>query len=338
MEEDIARPEAVGEDAFWEGSVRPERLGDYIGQQRVKENLSVFIEAAAARHEPLDHILFYGPPGLGKTTLAYIVSREMGGQLKTTSGPVLERQGDLAAILTNLEANDVLFIDEIHRLARPIEEILYPAMEDFKLDIMLGKGPGAQSVKIDLPRFTLVGATTRAGSLSAPLRDRFGWLMHLDFYEVDDLLQIILRAAKLKGIRCTEDGCIEIARRARGTPRVALRLLNRVRDFAQVADGAVDGKMARAALDRLEVDDQGLDKMDQRILLTIMDTFGGGPVGLETLSAAIGEEKETIEHTIEPFLLQRGFLTRTPRGRVATERTYRHFGRLPPKTQGGLFS
>ncbi len=336
--DDFVNPAETPTDGEWEGSLRPETLREYIGQEPIKANLDVFIRAARQRGAPLEHILFYGPPGLGKTTIAYIISREMGANLKTTSGPVLEKQGDLAAILTNLEPGDVLFIDEIHRLSRPIEEILYPAMEDFKLDILLGKGPAAQSVRIDLPRFTLVGATTRFGLLSAPLRDRFGVPMHLDFYNHDELGKIITRAAALQGIAMNAEGCRELSSRARGTPRIALRLLNRVRDFAEVGGGIIDGPMAREALDRLQVDREGLDMMDQKILLTVIDMFGGGPVGLDTLAAAVGEEKDTIENTIEPFLLQRGFLVRTPRGRAATERAFRHFGRSVPTKQGGLFS
>lgn len=334
---DLHRATGLSEDAAWEGALRPERLDEYVGQTKIKANLSVFIEAAKARREPLDHILFYGPPGLGKTTLAYIISREMGSNLKSTSGPILEKQGDLAAIVTRLQYGDVLFIDEIHRLSRPIEEILYPAMEDYKLDILLGKGPAAESVKLDLPRFTLVGATTRSGLLSAPLRDRFGWQFHLDYYTTAELREILLRAARLQGVRLEHEGCEEIARRSRGTPRVALRLLNRVRDFAQVGRGVIDLATARQALDRLEVDREGLDTMDQKILATIIDKFGGGPVGLETLAAAVGEEKDTIDTTIEPFLIQRGFLKRTPRGRVATELAYRHLGRQFVTRQGGLF-
>jgi holliday junction DNA helicase RuvB len=325
------------DDAAWEGSLRPGRLDEYIGQKTLKDNLAVFLQAAKARSEPLDHVLFYGPPGLGKTTLAYIISREMGANLISTSGPVLERQGELAAMLTNLQAGDIFFIDEIHRLPKPVEEILYPAMEDFKIDILLGKGPGAQSVKIDLPRFTLVGATTRAGLLSAPLRDRFGWLAHLDFYAPSDLMKILNRAAAMQGIAIEAEGCEQLAARARGTPRIALRLLNRVRDFAEVGGGVIDQATAKEALDRLEVDREGFDVMDQKILTTIIDKFDGGPVGLDTLSAAVGEEKDTIEQTIEPFLLQQGFLVRTPRGRVATERAFRHFGRAVPARQGEMF-
>lgn len=336
MNSDLKLPELDIKDAVLEGAVRPERLGEYIGQQKVKSNLSVFMEAAKARREPLDHILFYGPPGLGKTTLAYIISREMGANLKTTSGPVMERQGDLAAMLTNLQAGDVLFIDEVHRLPKPVEEILYPAMEEYKFDIMIGKGPAAQSVPMTLPKFTLVAATTRLGLLSAPLRDRFGWLAHLDFYTNEELFLIISRASRIQGLRMEEGGGREIAKRARGTPRIALRLLNRIRDFAEVAGGSITEAIARDGLDRLEVDREGLDVMDQKILLTIIDKFGGGPVGLDTLAASVGEEKDTIENTIEPFLLQQGFLARTPRGRVATERAYRHFGRT--YRPGSLFS
>ena len=337
MSDDFIHPASLEDDAVWESTLRPERLGDYIGQESAKENLSVFIQAAKLRRLPMDHILFYGPPGLGKTTLAYIISREMGANLKTTSGPVLEKQGDLAAMLTNLEHGDVLFIDEIHRLSRPIEEILYPAMEDFKLDIVIGQGPAAQSVRLDLPRFTLVGATTRTGLLSAPLRDRFGWPLHLDFYTEQELGKILTRAAALQKISLDAEGCHELARRARGTPRIALRLLNRVRDFADVAGHGIDGETAATALDRLRVDRIGLDSMDQKILQTIIDTFGGGPVGLENLAASVGEEKDTIEHTIEPFLLQRGLVVRTPRGRMATELAFKHMGREKPVIQGEIF-
>jgi Holliday junction DNA helicase RuvB len=336
MNSEIKLPELDMKDAALEGAVRPERLGEYIGQEKVKSNLSVFMGAAKARREPLDHMLFYGPPGLGKTTLAYIISREMGANLKTTSGPVLERQGDLAAMLTNLQAGDVLFIDEVHRLPKPVEEILYPAMEEYKFDIMIGKGPAAQSVPMTLPKFTLVAATTRLGLLSAPLRDRFGWLAHLDFYTNEELFAIISRAARIQGLRMEDGGGREIARRARGTPRIALRLLNRIRDFAEVAGGSISEAIARDGLDRLEVDREGLDVMDQKILLTIIDKFAGGPVGLDTLAASVGEEKDTIENTIEPFLLQQGFLARTPRGRVGTERAYKHFGRS--YRPGSLFS
>ncbi len=331
------RPEGDALDTAWEEPLRPVRLDDYIGQAEMKANLKVGIQAARQRGEPLGHALFFGPPGLGKTTLAHIIATEMGGGLRSTAGPVLLRQGDLAGILTSLEANDILFIDEIHRLPRAVEEILYSAMEDFKLDILLGAGPGAQSVKIDLPRFTLVGATTRAGSLSTPLYDRFTFHEHLNFYTPVDLQQIIERAARLNRIPIEPEGSLALAGRSRGTPRIALRLLSRVRDFAEVGDGVIDGKTACEALDRLHVDEAGLNMMDQKILLTILEKFSGGPVGLETLSAAVGEEKETIEFTIEPYLLQQGFLARTPRGRVLTEHAYRHFGRSIPSSQRKLF-
>lgn len=324
-----------------EGEVlRPSRMSDYIGQRKVKENLSIFIQAASTRGEALDHVLLYGPPGLGKTTLANIIAAEMGVSIRTTSGPAIERPGDLAAILTALEPRDVLFIDEIHRLNCTTEEILYSAMEDGCLDIVIGKGPSARSIRLSLPPFTLVGATTRAGQLTSPLRDRFGVISRLEFYEVEDLKEIVLRAASILRLDITDEGAEEIARRSRGTPRVGNRLLKRVRDFALVwEDGVVTQKIAREALNRLEVDPVGLDQIDQKALKTIIEIFGGGPVGLETLASTIGEESVTIEDVVEPFLLQMGFLQRTPRGRVATVRAYQHLGYSLPQNRAdyGLF-
>jgi Holliday junction DNA helicase RuvB len=311
----------------WQYSLRPRRLQEYIGQEQVKDNLSIFVQAAISRGEALDHVLLYGPPGLGKTTLAGIVANELGVNFRVTSGPAIERSGDLAAILTNLSDRDVLFIDEIHRLSRTVEEILYSAMEDYALDIMIGKGPSARSIRLDLPRFTLVGATTRAGALTAPLRDRFGVICRLEFYQTEELMFIVSRAADILKVSIEPSGAEEIARRSRGTPRIANRLLKRVRDFAQVAgSGTITRTIAQEALARLEVDACGLDKTDQRLLTTIISKFGGGPVGLDTLAASISEETETIEDVYEPFLLQLGFLQRTPRGRVATRAAYEHMG------------
>ncbi len=330
--------ETTNEDGSFELSLRPKILAEYIGQCKAKENLKVFISAARGRGESLDHVLFYGPPGLGKTTLAHIIAAEMGVSIKSTSGPVIEKPGDLAAVLTNLEPGDVLFIDEIHRLSPVVEEILYPAMEDYQLDIMIGQGPSARTIKLDIPRFTLVGATTRAGLLSSPLRDRFGVLVRLEFYTEAELTTIIKRSSGILGVSIDSEGATEIARRSRGTPRIANRLLRRVRDFAEVdGDGSISHGMADQALGRLEVDKQGFDQMDRLLLETIIDKFSGGPVGLDTLAAAIGEEKDTIEDVIEPFLLQQGFINRTPRGRVATHQAYTHLGRTPgsasqPKT------
>lgn len=307
--------------------IRPQIMQDYIGQVAVREQLSMFINAAKMRQEHLDHVLLYGPPGLGKTTLANIVAQEMGATLRQTSGPVLDKPGDLAAILTRLEPNDVLFVDEIHRLSPIVEEILYPAMEDFQLDILIGEGPAAHSVKIDLPPFTLVGATTRAGLLTSPLRDRFGIVQRLEFYSVDELTQIVTRSANILGIQSDELGAREVAQRSRGTPRIANRLLRRVRDFAQVEGrGVIDQKIANAALNLLEVDLLGLDKMDRRLLETIIGHFDGGPVGIDSMATSVGEERGTIEDVIEPFLVQQGFLIRTPRGRIATKRAYEHLG------------
>ncbi|QNO15722.1 Holliday junction branch migration DNA helicase RuvB [Alkalicella caledoniensis] len=319
----------VQEEDNTELSLRPKSLSDYIGQTKVKENMSIFIEAAKRRNEQLDHVLLYGPPGLGKTTLANIVANEMGAGFKITSGPTIERAGDLAAILSSLQPFDVLFIDEIHRLNRVVEEILYPAMEDFSLDIMLGKGPGAQSVRIDIPPFTLIGATTRAGSLSSPLRDRFGVMSKLEFYQQDQLTEIIKRASSILGLQIDEEGATEIARRSRGTPRIANRILKRVRDFAQVkGNGKVDLLTAQKGLELLEIDELGLDKTDRSLLEAIIDCFDGGPVGIESLAATISEEVTTIEDVYEPFLLQIGLINRTLRGRIVTERGYRHLGRL----------
>jgi len=322
----------------FELTIRPRTLDEYIGQERIKNNLKIFIEAAKARGEALDHILFHGPPGLGKTTLAYIISQEMGVNLRATAGPVIEKPGDLAAILTNLEERDVLFIDEIHRLNRVVEEILYPAMEDFKLDLVIGQGPNARTIRLELPRFTLVGATTRIGLLTSPLRDRFGLVSRLDFYKPEELQLIIERSARIYNIEIDPQGSWEIARRSRGTPRIANRLLRRVRDYAQVrGQGIITAEIAQRALDLLEVDQSGLDKMDRKLLLAIIEKFNGGPVGIETLSAAINEEKDTIEEVYEPYLLQEGFIDRTPRGRVVTPLGYRHLGYRPKEGQGRLF-
>ena len=327
MERRIITPDVIEEDLKTEGNLRPQLLVDYIGQEKAKENLKVYIEAAKQRNDALDHVLFYGPPGLGKTTLAGIIANEMGVHLKVTSGPAIEKPGEMAAILNNLQEHDVLFVDEIHRLNRQVEEVLYPAMEDYAIDIMIGKGTSARSIRLELPKFTLVGATTRAGMLTAPLRDRFGVVHHLEYYTENELKTIIIRSAKVLGVEIDEEGAMEMARRSRGTPRLANRLLKRVRDFAQVRyDGKITKEVADFALNLLEVDRYGLDQIDRRILSTIMVQFSGGPVGLETLAAAIGEDSGTIEDVYEPYLIKNGFLVRTPRGRVAGDFAYEHLG------------
>lgn len=323
----IITTDAAEEDIRIEGSLRPQSLAEYIGQEKAKSNLKVYIEAAKSRGEPLDHVLFYGPPGLGKTTLAGIIANEMGTHMKVTSGPAIEKPGEVAAVLNNLQEGDVLFVDEIHRLNRQVEEVLYPAMEDYAIDIMIGKGASARSIRLDLPKFTLVGATTRAGLLTAPLRDRFGVVHHLEYYTVEELATIIRRSSQVLDVEIENDGALELARRSRGTPRLANRLLKRVRDFAQVKyDGRITKEVAVFALDLLEVDRHGLDQLDRRILRTIIEKFSGGPVGLDTLAAALGEDGGTLEDVYEPYLIQNGFLNRTSRGRVATEQSYHHLG------------
>ncbi|MEM9100730.1 MAG: Holliday junction branch migration DNA helicase RuvB [Pseudomonadota bacterium] len=325
--ENLLASNALHDEEVIDRAIRPKALSDYQGQPAVRSQMEIFIEAAQKRQEALDHVLIFGPPGLGKTTLANIIAYEMRASIKHTSGPVLDKAGDLAALLTNLEPNDVLFIDEIHRLSPVVEEVLYPAMEDYQLDIMIGEGPAARSIKIDLPPFTLIGATTRAGLLTSPLRDRFGIVQRLEFYNVKDLTDIVSRSARLLKLEIKEEGAREIARRSRGTPRIANRLLRRVRDYAEVkSNGIIDAITAAKALDLLDVDDQGFDTLDRKLLLSIIENFSGGPVGLESLAAAIGEEKDTIDDVLEPFLIQQGFIHRTPRGRVATDKAYLHFG------------
>ncbi|HEY1459489.1 MAG TPA: Holliday junction branch migration DNA helicase RuvB [Casimicrobiaceae bacterium] len=335
----IATAPAGPQEEVVERALRPRALEEYVGQEKIRAQFAIFIEAARKRKEPLDHVLLFGPPGLGKTTLSHIIAYELGVNMRQTSGPVLERAGDLAALLTNLEPNDVLFIDEIHRLSPVVEEILYPALEDFQIDIMIGEGPAARSVKLDLPPFTLVGATTRAGMLTNPLRDRFGIVARLEFYSAEELTRIVKRSARLLEIALDDEGALEIARRSRGTPRVANRLLRRVRDYAQVrADGSITRTVADEALRMLDVDSLGLDVMDRKLLACVLDKFGGGPVGVENLASAIGEERDTIEDVLEPFLIQQGFLQRTQRGRIATPLAYRHFGLASPAAAGELFN
>ncbi|MGJ0514499.1 MAG: Holliday junction branch migration DNA helicase RuvB [Methylomicrobium sp.] len=336
MEKDrLIAPHSKLDEERQDRAIRPKKLADYIGQEELRTQMEIFIKAATARREALDHVLIFGPPGLGKTTLANIIAAEMSVNIRQTSGPVLEKAGDLAALLTNLEAHDVLFIDEIHRLSPAVEEILYPAMEDYQLDIMIGEGPAARSIKLDLPPFTLVGATTRAGLLTSPLRDRFGIVQRLEFYTIAELAKIITRSASLLNILIEPNGALEIAKRARGTPRIANRLLRRVRDFAEVKGGGVVSEVISVqALDMLKVDHNGFDALDRKLLLTMIENFGGGPVGLDTLSAAISEERGTIEDVLEPYLLQQGFIMRTPRGRVVTQNAYLHFGLKPPKPMG----
>ena len=335
MNDRVIATESTREDEAVEASIRPKKLDEYLGQEAVREQLKIYIEAARGRREALDHVLIFGPPGLGKTTLSHVIANELGVNLRQTSGPVIERAGDLAALLTNLQPHDVLFIDEIHRLSPVVEEVLYPAMEDFQIDIMIGDGPAARSIKLDLPPFTLIGATTRAGLLTAPLRDRFGIVQRLEFYSPEELARIVRRSAQILGIACDGEGAGELARRSRGTPRIANRLLRRVRDYAQVkGDGRIEAGIARAAMDMLKVDPEGFDELDRRMLGIIIDAFDGGPVGVESLAAALSEERGTLEDVIEPYLIQQGFLVRTARGRMATAKAYRHLGFKPKRDSG----
>ena len=335
----IIGADATREDDAVDASIRPKRMADYLGQVPVRDQMDIYIQAAKARGDALDHVLIFGPPGLGKTTLSHVIANELGVALRVTSGPVIEKAGDLAALLTNLQPHDVLFIDEIHRLSPVVEEVLYPAMEDFQIDIMIGEGPAARSIKLDLPPFTLVGATTRAGLLTAPLRDRFGIVQRLEFYTAEELTRIVRRSAKILAIDCTADGAGEIARRSRGTPRIANRLLRRVRDYAQVkANGHIDQDVAQAAMVMLKVDPEGFDELDRRFLKTLVDYFDGGPVGVESMAAALSEERGTLEDVVEPYLIQQGFLVRTARGRMATHRAYRHLGLKPKAPPADLFS